>query len=278
MDLSLNNVSYAYPLRDGKVKQALTGVSLTVRKGECLGIIGPEGAGKTTLLLVMDMLLVPDEGSVLADGVNVWEKKETAVRERRRIGMGFQFPEQQFVAETVEDELLFPTPPRDSLPSISPAEALSAVGLDPKRFLKRYPFYLSMGEARRVALASLLVRNPEVLLLDEPTVGLDGEGRAGFLRFIKDQHKQGTTLVVVSHDLDCLCEFATNIVVLREGCIEGVGSVASVMRDASLLNLAGYDPPETITLLDHLAVKGIVAPDVFMRPDEIARLKADGSS
>jgi energy-coupling factor transport system ATP-binding protein len=278
MDLSFNNVSYAYPLRDGKVKQALTGVSLTVRKGECLGIIGPEGAGKTTLLLVMDMLLVPDEGSVLADGVNVWEKKEIAVRERRRIGMGFQFPEQQFVAETVEEELLFPASARNSLPPILPADALSAVGLDPKRFLKRYPFHLSMGEARRVALASLLVRSPEVLLLDEPTVGLDGEGKEEFLRFIKAQHNQGTTLVMVSHDLDCLCEVATNIVVLREGCVEGAGSVASVMRDAGLLNLAGYDQPETITILDHLASKGIIATDVFLRPDEIARLRTDGFS
>jgi energy-coupling factor transport system ATP-binding protein len=278
MQFSLTDISYSYPLSGGGTRPALNGVSLTIPSGSCCGLIGPEGSGKTTLLLVLDMLLTPQKGTIAIGGEVVRGGDNHATRLRKRIGMEFQFPEQQFVAATVLEEMLLGTDPGNAIARVSAENALLAVGLDPGRFLMRSPFRLSMGEARRVALASLMLRDPEVLLLDEPTAGLDGQGREDFLRALTALRRAEKTIVIVSHDLDLLAEIATDIVLLQDGRVIGTGGLYETICDSALLDRAGYDVPEIIGVLEMLGRQGKVPPKRFFRAEELALFLRSGSS
>jgi len=278
MNISLSDITYSYPLPGGGFRPALKGVSLEIRQGSCLGIIGPEGAGKTTLLLVLDMLLQPDRGILSIDGRVVGTKDSRAHEVRQKIGMEFQFPEEQFVAESVRLEILFGLDSGSRTLLRTPEEALSSVGINAAEVLDRSPFLLSMGEARRVALASLLRRDPAILLLDEPTAGLDGRGREDFIKALMSMPAAQKTMVIVSHDLDFLAEVATDVAVLCDGCLTGVGEVGSILTDIGLLQRAGYERPELIDVLEELARKGRIPPGRFYRAREVERLLNGESS
>ena len=252
MILELRDIAFAYKAKGSFGKTVLNGFDLSVGLGECVGVIGQEGSGKTTLLQLMNGLLKPDRGTVHIDGCDIWQAPESIARLRRRIGFAFQFPEQQFFCETVHDELLYAKLNFRDLSNsdyTTPEEALESVGLHPSQFLERSPFTLSMGEARRVALATVLMTKPEALLLDEPTVGLDGRGIECVVSLLRKVKDQGVTTVLVSHDVDVLAEVASRIVILDGGRARNDLPVQEIFTDEELLSAYGYQLPEVVRFM-----------------------------
>jgi len=277
MRIDLRGVSFSYRRRHEESRQALTGVNLTLHNGECLGIIGAEGAGKSTLLHIMGALQKPDTGSMMYDGNDLWKAPKILPMWRRVVGISFQFPEQQFISETVEAEMLLRVDSQGNPVGISTAaDALRMLGLPSEQYLPRSPFSLSMGEARRVALASLFLVRPRVLLLDEPTAGLDGNGVNHVLASLKSQKERGTTIVVVSHDLDLLAQLVTRVVVLEEGYIRIDANAGDLLTDAERLLSFGYDLPEIVRIAEHLHTEGRVPERRLYAVDELRRILRSG--
>lgn len=246
MTFSLQDVQVSYALKHQTPKVVLDGITLSVQSGECLGIIGHEGAGKSTLLQVLAGLVKADRGCVFVDGADM---REAGAEIRKGIGFAFQFPEEQFFCETVEDELLYAVRNfRHEEPYVNPREALRMVGLQPG-LLARSPYSLSVGEGRRVALALLFMMHPRALLLDEPTVGLDGGGISTIIEVLRKVHTDGVTAIVVSHDIDFLAEVATRIVILESGKLAADGSADDLLVNEQLLTHHGYRLPEVVVYL-----------------------------
>lgn len=249
MTIVVDTVSYAYTDRHRVATPVLRDLSLNIAEGVCLGILGPEGSGKSTLLQLLDALLRPDRGRVLVDGVDL-QAEPGRIREfRRRVGMAFQFPEQQFLCGTVGEELTYTADRFDVRDRLDPARALERFGLEYAAVSARSPLLLSLGEARRVALATLLVHRPSVYLLDEPTSGLDGPGTECVIKTVRFLQNEGRTVVIASHDVDVLAETATRMAVLAEGRIVHEGDVRSVLGNATLLGNYGFAVPEAVQLL-----------------------------
>lgn len=239
---------------------ALKDVSLEIAPGERVGIAGHTGSGKSTLVQHLAGLLTPTDGRVRLDGTPAHERSGTARDHRRRIGIAFQYPEDQVFEQTVFQEVAF-GPRNQGLDKSEIAErvrwALEMVGLDPSKVTDRVPFTLSGGEMRRVALASILAMRPEVLVLDEPTAGLDPQGRRELLsRMQAWQEETNATHILVSHDLDALARTVERVVVLKEGRVLADGPTRRVLSDGDLLQAAGLDVPQPVALLRMLHKAG----------------------
>lgn len=224
---------------------ALKDISFELRRGEFLGIAGHTGSGKSTLLQHMNGLLQPSRGRVLVGGEDLADKKAAAAA-KARIGIVFQYPERQLFATTVFDDVAFG--PRNLGLSGDEVEtrvreSLSRVGLSIDSLRDMSPFELSGGQQRRVAFAGVLAMNPEALVLDEPVAGLDPVARREFLELIAQLHKQGTTIVMVSHSMDDLAAMCDRVVVLKEGEIVRQGTPAHVFMHAAKLNEIGLGLP-----------------------------------
>jgi energy-coupling factor transport system ATP-binding protein len=225
-----------------------------------VGILGASGSGKTTLVQHLAGLLQPTSGRVLLDGVAAHERTPAALAQRRRIGLAFQNPEEQIFEQTVFHEVAFG--PRnlgldDEEVAARVDWALHMVGLNPPDMGQRVPFTLSGGEMRRVALAGMLAMRPDVLILDEPTAGLDPQGRRELLHRIHLwQQQMGLTLIVVSHNLDELARLVERVVLLREGGVIADGPARQVLSDVGLLRSVGLDAPQSVALLHALREKG----------------------
>lgn len=199
-------------------QRVFSGISLSIASRIITAIVGEEGAGKSTLLQVLAGLLTPDSGNVLIDDLEPKHHEGGWRGVRRRMGISFQFPEQQFFRETVLDELVYTCRQyRIALPDeLSTAgEVLNRMHLD-TAILQRSPFSLSMGEARRVAIASMLLHNPDTFLLDEPTAGLDVTGRGVVLALLRDLRNSGRTIVLATHDHSIIAAIADAVVVMKE--------------------------------------------------------------
>ena len=252
MTFELSDVSFVYRAKNGKGNKAFDGTSFSIAQGECVCIIGHEGAGKSTLLQLMAGLLRPDGGTIHIDGVDIWREANSISTLRRRIGFAFQFPEEQFFCETVSDELSYAQKnlgDDGSTQLMNPEEALAAMGLQSQLYERRSPYSLSMGEARRVAIATLLMTKPEAMLLDEPTVGLDGAGVEVVLSLLHRLKNEGATIAMVSHDVDVLAEVASRIIILRDGEIQEDGHVQTIFTNEELLSKYGYQLPEVVSFM-----------------------------
>jgi energy-coupling factor transport system ATP-binding protein len=195
-------------------------------------------------------LLKPVHGVVEINGVDIWKRQELVTGLRRQIGFAFQFPEQQFFCETVRDELRYALGNFGNLAGdMKPEEALEALGVRPELFLDRSPFSLSMGEARRIALSTLLMTKPQALLLDEPTVGLDGAGTEIVLNLLQEMKGDGKTIIMVSHDVDVLAEITSRVIIMRDGRIVEDGPSAEIFTTDGLLSEHGYQLPEVVRLM-----------------------------
>lgn len=222
MKLELKNVWHVYsPGTDFEVP-ALRGVSLAVEEGEVLGVVGGTGSGKSTLVQHMNLLLTPTSGEVLVDGANAATMKKAELR--RRVGLAFQFPEQGLFAPTVEEDVAF-APRQLGLGEDEVRRSVRATleRLDVAHLAGRSPHTLSGGEKRRVALAGVLAMEPEVLILDEPTAGLDPATREELLGVVRGLQNRGTSVVMVSHDLDEVAEVADRICVMDAGEVRTLG-------------------------------------------------------
>jgi len=240
---------------------ALRGVDLVVRRGECLGLVGPTGSGKSTLVQHFNGLLRPTEGRVVVDGVEV-RPGSPAVRDvRRKVGLLFQYPEHQLFEATVFDDVAFG--PRNL--GLDPEEvaervreSLQWVGLDPDRFGSRSPFSLSGGERRRVAIAGVLAMRPQVLILDEPTAGLDPAGRREILARIRELHRKARlTVVLISHSMDDVARLCQRVVVLHQGRVFLDAPVREAFAQADRLRGIGLDVPRATDVLLRLRAAGL---------------------
>ena len=258
MSIEVRNLSHIYTQGALTEAFALSDVSFAVEDGEFIGLIGPTGSGKSTLIQHLNGLLKPTSGTVLVDGVDIWSKDVSLKEIRQKIGLVFQYPEQQVFEETVFDDIAFG--PRnlgysaDEVKS-SVEAAREMVGLDPE-LLSRSPFELSGGQLRRVAVAGILAMNPQVLVLDEPAAGLDPRGRRDILDNIERLHESGITVILVSHNMEDVAYFCDRILVLNEGKLVGDGSPREVFTQGAFLESIGLKPPEVTLLMQKLRQKG----------------------
>jgi energy-coupling factor transport system ATP-binding protein len=218
--LTLDNVSYRYRQAGPASRLALDGVSLEIKECEFVALVGPSGSGKTTLIQHFTGLLRPSAGRVLVDGQELPERGPALTALRRRIGLVFQSPELQLFEETVFEDVAF-GPRRLGLPEQEIAArvdwALRAMGLDPAAFASRSPHRLSEGEKRRVAVAGVLAMDPEMLVLDEPTAGMDPASVRRIADILENLHREGKTIVLVSHNIDLVYRLAQRVIVLVAG-------------------------------------------------------------
>ena len=227
MRLELREVRHVYAPGTPFEVEALRGVSLTVEPGEVLGIVGGTGSGKSTLAQHMNLLLTPTSGEVVADGADAATLKKSELR--RRVALVFQFPEQALFAPTVEEDVAF-APRRLELDEVGVRDrvrkALALLGAS--HLAARSPFALSGGEKRRIAIAGSLAMEPEILVLDEPTAGLDPASRRDLLGVVRDLGDSGTSVVLISHDLDEVAEVADRVCVMHDGRARAVGTPEEV--------------------------------------------------
>lgn len=238
---------------------ALRDVSLTVRRGEFLGLAGHTGSGKSTLVQHLNGLIRPQEGSVYALGLDLANKKDAAAV-KAKVGVVFQYPERQLFAETVTQDVAF-GPHNLGLPQAEVARrvesSLARVGLDLATVGDKSPFELSGGQQRRVAFAGVLAMEPEVLVLDEPMAGLDPAARSDFLELIDRLHHGGLTVVMVSHSMDDLANCCDRIVVMNEGAVFAEGTPAQVFAHADELKSIGLGVPAAQRMALALAEAGV---------------------
>jgi energy-coupling factor transport system ATP-binding protein len=257
--IQVENLSHTYSPDTPLARAALHDVSLEIAPGERVGLVGRAGAGKSTLVQLVAGLLTPTAGQVLLDGTPAHERSAAAHAARLRVALAFQYPEHQFFEQTVAREIAFG--PRNlglgnEQIGARVRWALEMVGLD-GMMESRSPFTLSSGEMRRVALASILALRPEVLILDEPTAGLDPRGRRELLTRVRAwQEKAGAILIVVSHDLEELARVVERAIVLDRGRVAADGPAREVLSDAPALIAAGLDVPQPVALLRALRESG----------------------
>lgn len=273
MSIQINNLSHWYHRGTALETRALSGVSLTIDRGSWVCIVGHTGSGKSTLAQHLNGILLPSSGDVVVDGHRLTsESRGDNLRDvRRSVGLIFQYPEQQLFEETIRAELAFGPKnwgvPDDELEELT-ATALRQVGLD-ESFLDRNPFALSGGQKRRVAIASVLVSKPKYLVLDEPTAGLDGQGRQQLIDLLDRVHAQGTAIIHVTHDLDIAFSRADRILVMLRGEMKIWDEPAKVARWLKDNPTDGLLLPDIIQLELNLAERGLNFP-LTSDPEELA--------
>ena len=239
---------------------ALVDVDFTAYRGEYLGIIGHTGSGKSTLIQHLNGLLKPTSGRVLYEGQDIWESKERTRETRFHVGLVFQYPEYQLFEETIYKDIAF-GPKNMGLDEKEidrrVREAAQFVGLR-EELLEKSPFELSGGQKRRVAIAGVIAMEPEVLILDEPSAGLDPAGRRSLLKNIKEYHRErGTTVVMVSHSMDEVAENVDRIIVLADAGVVMSGTPREVFSRAGELVAVGLDVPQVTRVAMALRQRGV---------------------
>ena len=276
MSIVIDGLSHIYHENTALQTAALEGVSLSIEKGSWTCFIGHTGSGKSTLAQHLNAILRPTAGTVTVDGTAVGPEKKRERLDlralRRKVGLVFQYPEQQLFEETVRAELAFA--PRnwgmreDEIRERS-RSALKAVGLD-ESYLERNPFGLSGGEKRRVAIASVLTTAPDYLVLDEPTAGLDGRARSLLLGLLDGLHRQGTAIVLVTHDLEIAFSRADQILMLDHGRCAGIGAPAEIAQHLYNDPVSGLVLPEVMKTALLLRSKGLRVP-LSCDPEKVAQ-------
>lgn len=276
MPLTLENVSYTYQA-DGPYKAtAIHDISLTIQDGELLAIIGHTGSGKSTLAQHLNGLLAPSSGRVLLDGRDINAKETDQHKLRFEVGLVFQYPEYQLFEETVAKDIAFG--PRNMGLSAREIDervrsAMESVGLVYEEMAERSPFELSGGQMRRVALAGVLAMRPRILVLDEPTAGLDPRARDYLLRDIERLHEEGVTIVMISHSMDDVARLAQRIVVLEKGAVAMIGTPQEVFASSERLLNMGLDVPQPCVLTRRLQNLGIQIEDCYLPGDLVNALE-----
>nr|WP_239471647.1 ATP-binding cassette domain-containing protein [Olsenella profusa] len=269
--MTLSDVSLSFSTSAGERARALAGVTLELAGG-VTGLMGQTGSGKTTLLEVMAGLLRPDAGTVLVDGEDA-SRGAGARRLSTAVGLVFQIPERQFFETTVEREVCFGLRARgmgEKDARDRAAEALALMGLSLDELGRRSPFALSGGQQRRVAIASVLALRPGLLLLDEPTAGLDPHSRAACVRAVRAAAASGATVVLASHDANVLAEAADRVVALEGGRVTIDGPVRETLGDAALMRAHGLEPACAARAAAALRRAGLPVAGAPLTSDELA--------
>lgn len=261
MGIILDNVSYTYQEGTPFASAALSDVSLTIEDGSYTAIIGHTGSGKSTILQLLNGLLVPTEGSVrVFDTLITPTSVNKEIRQiRKQVGLVFQFAENQIFEETVLKDVAFG--PQNFGVSVEEAEAiarekLALVGIDESLF-ERSPFELSGGQMRRVAIAGILAMEPKILVLDEPTAGLDPIGRKELMNLFKKLHQDGITIVLVTHLMDDVAEFAAQVYVMEKGKLVKGGKPSLVFQQVEFMGKIQLGVPKITRFAQRLANRGV---------------------
>ena len=238
MAIEVKNLFYIYGRKTPYQLTALDDVSLTIPTGSFVGLIGRTGSGKSTLVQNLNALLIPTKGEIIVDEFHIGNKKrknKKIKQLRKHLSLVFQFPEYQLFEETVEKDVAFGLmnfgyKQKEAIELAH--KALLSVGLDEKYF-KRSPFELSGGERRRVAIAGILAINPDILVLDEPTAGLDVKGSKDIMSLVKQMHEDGKTIIMVTHDMDLVLRYTEQCFVLKDGKVTFSGSTKQLFDTIS---------------------------------------------
>ena len=258
--ITVDNLTHTYGAHSPFEKHAIRGVSLDIHEGELQGIIGHTGSGKSTLIQHLNGLLRPHAGRILLDGKDIWENPKKIRDVRFRVGMVFQYPEHQLFEDTIYKDIAF-GPKNMGLPEEEidrrVRQAAAYVGL-PEALLEKSPFDLSGGEKRRAAIAGVMAMEPQVLILDEPTAGLDPRGREQILAMIQDyRNTRNTTVLLVSHSMEDVARVADRVLVMAEGQVAMLDTVDAVFSRAEELEAIGLTVPavtKTLLLLQRAGV------------------------
>ncbi|MBQ8027537.1 MAG: energy-coupling factor transporter ATPase, partial [Clostridia bacterium] len=265
--ISLKNVSHTYSAGTPLSVSAIKDINLDIESGELVGIIGHTGSGKSTLVQHLNGLLKPTQGNVFIDGEDIWANKKNIRSVRFKVGLCFQYPEYQLFEETVYKDIAFG--PKNMGMSKEEADAsvrkaAEYVGLK-SELLNKSPFDLSGGEKRRAAIAGVMAMNPKILILDEPTAGLDPRGRREILDMIVDyKQKTGSTVLLVSHSMEDVASVATKILVMNKSEVAMYDSVENVFSKADKLEKMGLNVPQITRIFISLKEKGVdIGSDVY---------------
>ena len=273
MPIELKSVTHTYSEGSAFQATAIRNVSLTIKDGEFIAVVGHTGSGKSTLVQHLNGLLKPTGGQILIDGEDLNAPGADRRRIRQKVGLVFQYPEYQLFEETVAKDIAFG--PKNLGLSAEEIDArvrraMAHVHLDYDKYAQRSPFELSGGQMRRVAIAGVLAMEPKVLILDEPTAGLDPRGRDRILGMVQELHaKGGTTVIMVSHSMDDVASLATRLVVMSKGELVATGTPREIFRQVDMMESIGLGVPEAARLCALLRQRGVKLPDDLYTPEEL---------
>ena len=273
MPIEVRHLTHTYSQGSAFQATAIMDVNLTIQDGEFIGVIGHTGSGKSTLVQHLNGLLTPTSGQVLIDGEDMNQKGVDRRRIRQKVGLVFQYPEYQLFEETIAKDIAF-GPKNLGLSSEEVdrrvRRAMEWVHLDYDRYAQRSPFELSGGQMRRVAIAGVLAMESKVLILDEPTAGLDPRGRDRILDMVKQLHAQGgVTVIMVSHSMDDISRLATRLIVMNKGRLVADGTPRELFRQVGMMESVGLGVPQATKLCALLRKRGIDIPDDLYTIDQV---------
>ena len=253
MSIIIKNLTHIYSEGMPYETKAIDNINLEIEKGEFIAAIGHTGSGKSTLIQHLNGLLKPKEGTIIINGVDITNSKTKMREMRKKVGLVFQYPEYQLFEETVYADVAF-GPKNLGLDEVQVdkqvKEALKHVGLDFEEIKDSSPFELSGGQKRRVAIAGVIAMKPDVLILDEPTAGLDPKGHKEILRMIKEMHKrEKNTIILVSHNMTDVAKMADKVIVLERGKLILEGTPKEVYAEADTIERIGLGLPEPMVLM-----------------------------
>ena len=256
--ISVRNLTHSYNEGLPNKFNAIENLNFDIYKGDFVGLIGHTGSGKSTLIQHFNGLLKPTQGQILLDGKDIWSDKKSVREAKFKVGLCFQYPEYQLFEETVAKDIAF-GPKNMKLPEKEIAERVTKaamyVGLK-REYMEKSPFDLSGGEKRRAAIAGVMAMQPEVLILDEPTAGLDPRGRDKILSLISNYSAQtGCTVILVSHSMEDVARVANRVMVMNKGSLAMYGTVNEVYSQFSRLNEMGLNVPQVSRVFDILSEK-----------------------
>lgn len=268
MSIKIENLNHVYMPKTPFEKIALNNINCEIKDGEFIALIGHTGSGKSTFIQHLNGLLSPTSGNIIVDGVNIADKKVKLSDIRKKVGLVFQYPEYQLFEETIEKDIEYG--PRNlgiSEEEISKRvkKSMKMVGLDYETYKDKSPFDLSGGQKRRVAIAGVIAMEPKVLILDEPTAGLDPKGREDILAQIRILHKEyGMTIIMVSHSMEDVAKIADRVIVMNSGEIVLDGEIAEVFKEVEILEKIGLAVPQVTYLIRELRKKGFnISEEIF---------------
>lgn len=261
MSIIIKNLTYIYDEGMPFASKALDNITLEIKDRDFVGLIGHTGSGKSTLIQHLNGLIKPSSGEIYINDFNITDPKLNLTEIRKRVGVVFQYPEYQLFEETIEKDIAF-GPSNLELEQLEidkrVKESMEAVGLNYEEFRSKSPFELSGGQKRRVAIAGVIAMKPEVLILDEPTAGLDPGGRDEIFELIKKLHRENNmTIILSSHSMDDMAKLAKTIIVMNKGNVEFMGTPREVFNsNTDRLKEIGLDIPQVLELAFKLRKQG----------------------
>ena len=273
MPIIIKNLNHIYSSIGSSDVYALKNISVSINDGEFIGIIGQTGSGKTTFVQHLNGLLLPSSGTVEVDGLETSNDKQSLKNIRKKVGLVFQYPENQLFEETIYKDIAFG--PRNlglDEKSIEKRvrESMDLVHLDFEKYANKSPFEISGGQMRRVAIAGVIAMNPKYLVLDEPTAGLDPHGRDRILSMLAQLHKSGNiTIIMVSHNMDEIARLASRIIIFNKGCIVADGTPKEVFSENDILKNTGLRVPQVMLLARKLKEKGYDIDENIYKQEDI---------